>query len=304
MIEIDGASMHYGAVHAVDDVSLRVEAGQIFGLTGHNGAGKSTLFKMMLGILRPTLGTIRIRGERIERGSPLSVRRGIGYLPENLALYDNLSGLETLRFFARIKSADARACEGLLERVGLVDAAHRKVREYSKGMRQRLGFAQALIGRPSLLLLDEPTNGLDPVATRTFYEALDDLRDDGVSVVISSHLLSEIEPRVDSLAIMANGRLLAHGSVAELGRTAELPARVRVELRPDAIERIDRAVSDAGFGPTIVDGHRLSFEAPMTRKVPLIALLASLGDAISGFEVTDPTLEDVFLRLSHRGADA
>jgi Cu-processing system ATP-binding protein len=301
IIEIENVAKHYGMVRAVDDVSLRVQAGQIFGLTGHNGAGKSTLFKMMLGILRPTSGSIRIRGERIERGSPLSVRRGVGYLPENLALYDNVSGLETLRFFARIKSADVNTCAALLDRVGLTDAARRKVREYSKGMRQRLGFAQALIGHPSLLLLDEPTNGLDPVATRAFYDALNELRSDGVSVVISSHLLSEIQPHVDALAIMANGRVLAQGSVAELGRTAELPVRVRVDAREETFDRVQNALSEAGFDKMTREENSLHFDTPVARKLALIAVLAALGDAVTGFEMAEPTLEDVFLRLSHRG---
>jgi Cu-processing system ATP-binding protein len=304
VIEVDRVSMHYGPVHAVQDVSFEVKPGQVFGLTGHNGAGKSTLFKMMLGLLRPTRGDIRIRGESIERGSPRSVRRGIGYLPENLVLYENLSGLEALQFFARVKSADVAECGTLLERVGLTEAAGRKVREYSKGMRQRLGFAQALIGRPSLLLLDEPTNGLDPVATRGFYDTLGALRDDGVSVVISSHLLSEIEPRVDALAIIANGRLLATGSVAELGQRARLPARVRVYAREGMAVHAGNVIVDAGFVAVLPEGDQLSFHVQADRKMALLAVLSSLGDAITGFEFSEPTLEDIFLQLSRPGSGA
>lgn len=304
VIDVAHVSMRYGPVHAVQDVSFEVKPGQVFGLTGHNGAGKSTLFKMMLGLLRPTHGSIRIRGESIERGSPRSVRRGIGYLPENLALYGNLSGLETLQFFARVKSADAAECSALLDRVGLADAGGRKVREYSKGMRQRLGFAQALIGRPSLLLLDEPTNGLDPVATRAFYDILRALRDDGASVVISSHLLSEIEPRVDALAIMANGRLLATGSVADLGQRAHLPACVRVRARGGAVVHAGTVIASAGFAPVLPEGEQLSFHVDADRRMELLAVLSSLGDAITGFEISEPTLEDVFLQLSRSGADA
>lgn len=304
VIEVDHVSMHYGPVRAVQDVSFEVKPGQVFGLTGHNGAGKSTLFKMMLGLLRPTRGGIRIRGESIERGSPRSVRRGIGYLPENLALYETLSGLETLQFFARVKSADVAECGALLERVGLTEAARRKVREYSKGMRQRLGFAQALIGRPSLLLLDEPTNGLDPVATRAFYDTLGALRDDGVSVVISSHLLSEIEPRVDALAIIANGRLLATGSVAELGQRARLPTRVRVHAREGMAVHAGNVISDTGFVPVLPEGDQLSFHVQADRKMALLAVLSSLGDTITGFEFSEPTLEDVFLQLSRPGSGA
>ena len=161
-VSLRGVTKHYGALHAVDGVDLDIPRGEIFGLIGHNGAGKSTLFKMMLGLVPATSGEILVGGASVRGRGFRAARRHLGYLPENVVLYDNLSGLETLNFFARLKGAPLAQCQPTLERVGLAHAGKRPVREYSKGMRQRLGFAQALLGNPQVLLLDEPTNGLDP----------------------------------------------------------------------------------------------------------------------------------------------
>ena len=190
-IEIQGTVKHFGPTRAVDGVDLTVRTGELFGLIGHNGAGKTTLFKMMLGLLPPTRGDIRIDGQPVCGDAFREVRRRIGYLPESLALYDNLSGLEIMQFFARLKNADLASCLPLLEKVGLADAARRRVRGYSKGMRQRLGFAQALLGSPRLLFLDEPTNGLDPQGIREFYQLLRELREQGVTALLSSHILAK-----------------------------------------------------------------------------------------------------------------
>lgn len=296
MIELERVSKRYGDVHAVEEVSLRIGAGQIFGLIGHNGAGKSTLLKMMLGIEPVSEGAIRIQGRAVRGAGFRELRRGIGYLPENVALYDNLSGLETLRFFARLKSADPAQCPALLERVGLSAAMHRSVRGYSKGMRQRLGFAQALLGQPRLLFLDEPTNGLDPAATHAFYDTLDALRREGATVLISSHLLAEIQSRVDALAIVANGRLVAEGTVAALSAAADLPAQARVAVRAEVAAEVAAALAGAGFAPQASDGDAFAFAVPRARKTALLPVLAAFGDAMTGFELREPTLEDVFLR--------
>ena len=149
-----GVHKHFGAIRAVDGVDLDIRAGELFGLIGHNGAGKSTLFRMLLGLISATAGEIRIDGAKVGGGEFRAVRRRLGYLPENVVLYDNLTGLETLDCFARLKGTPPAANAALLERVGLAPAARRRVREYSKGMRQRLGFAQALLGSPRLLFLD------------------------------------------------------------------------------------------------------------------------------------------------------
>lgn len=172
IIQLRQVSKRFDRFAAVDDISLDIRRGEVFGLIGHNGAGKSTLFKMMLGLLSPSAGSIHIAGQPVFGAQAREVRRQIGYLPENVALWDNLSGLETLRFFARLKHIEPHECAPLLARVGLADVGKRPVRAYSKGMRQRLGFAQALLGRPRVLFLDEPTTGLDPRAIHFFWDKI------------------------------------------------------------------------------------------------------------------------------------
>jgi Cu-processing system ATP-binding protein len=185
LIQIESVSKQFGELTAVDGVSLEIPRGVLFGLIGHNGAGKSTLFKMMLGLIPLSSGEIRIDGQTISGSAFREVRRKVGYLPENVVLYDNLNGLETLQFFCKLKGIDTGDCGRVLDQVGLSHAAERRVKGYSKGMRQRLGFAQALLGKPQLLFLDEPTNGLDPEAIREFYRVLFDLRQQGVTIVLT-----------------------------------------------------------------------------------------------------------------------
>jgi Cu-processing system ATP-binding protein len=307
-IEVRGVHKHYGgrsgAVKAVDGVDLAVEPGELFGLIGHNGAGKTTLFRMMLGLLPPSAGEIRIGGECVNGGSGegfRQVRRGIGYLPESLVLYDNLSGLETLRFFARLKGADAAECGELLERVGLAGAAAQRVRGYSKGMRQRLGFAQALLGSPRLLFLDEPTNGLDPHGIRDFYSILRELRESGVTVVLTSHILAEIQQRVDRLALMRDGRIQALGSVQALREAQDLPLSIRVVLHRDgSAGLLTRWLADLGIDQVVVSADGLVAEFQLARRLKLSLLNAltahdGLGLLVDDLEVREPSLEDLFL---------
>ena len=285
---------HYGALHAVDGIDLRVERGEIFGLIGHNGAGKSTLFKMILGLVPATSGDIRVSGATVQGRNFRAARRHLGYLPENVVLYDNLSGLETLRFFARLKHAPQTQCQAVLERVGLQHAGQRPVREYSKGMRQRLGFAQALLGQPRVLFLDEPTNGLDPQAIRDFYATLRGLQADGVTVIITSHILAELQERVDRLAIMAAGKVQAVGSVQALREQTQMPLCFTIDLAPqDATEACRLLAQATGITPEVLPtGLRL--RCPRTHKMAVLAALAPLGARVQDLKMLEPSLEDVF----------
>ncbi|MGS1078183.1 ABC transporter ATP-binding protein [Pseudoxanthomonas beigongshangi] len=304
-IEVERVDKRFGAVQAVDGVSLSIPAGTTFGLVGHNGAGKSTLFKMMLGIEPVSAGQIRVHGTPVRGAAFRWLRQRIGYLPENVALYDNLSGLDTLRFFARLKAADARQCTDLLEQVGLAHAMKRPVREYSKGMRQRLGFAQALLGQPELLFLDEPTNGLDPQAIHDFYDTLAALKRAGATIVLSSHLLAEIQPHLDSLAILANGRVIAQGSVDSLAAASDLPSRARLHTRDaDAARRIGQRLGDAGFPVITRADNVLTVSVARAHRTGLLPLLAESGAALVDVEIHPPTLEDLYLRQRHAGGHA
>jgi Cu-processing system ATP-binding protein len=289
---------HYGGVRAVDGVDLDIRRGELFGLIGHNGAGKSTLFKMMLGLIPATAGTLHIDGTPVSGSGFRAVRRRIGYLPENVVLYENLTGLETLQFFARLKGVPAAACPAGLERVGLAAAAGRRVREYSKGMRQRLGFAQALLGQPRLLFLDEPTNGLDPEAIREFYLILRGLRAGGVTVVLTSHILSEIQERVDRLAIMTAGRIQAIGTVQTLREQMDLPLWIDVHIAEADFDAVRKALGELPIGAIEAhDGH-VSVRCGRESKMAVIAALAALGGRVLDLHVREPSLEDVFFGFS------
>jgi len=296
-IRLRGVSKRYGALTAVDGVDLAVPRGQLLGLIGHNGAGKSTLFKMMLGLIRPSAGQILVNGSDVGGRDFRAARRSIGYLPENLVLYDNLTALETLQFFAKLKGAPAAQCAPLLEQVGLASAAQRAVREFSKGMRQRLGFAQALLGAPRVLFLDEPTTGLDPSAIREFYAVLNGLRAQGVTLVITSHILAELQERVDRLAIMANGRVQAQGSVSELREQLQLPLQVSLAAAPAEHPALREGLRPLGSLQFREAEGLLRFSCPRPAKMALLGALAPLAARLQDVQIHEPTLEDMFFGL-------
>jgi Cu-processing system ATP-binding protein len=293
-IEVRGVARHYGQVRAVDGVDLAVARGEAMGLIGHNGAGKTTLFKMMLGLERPSAGTIEIDGIAVSGARFRDVRRRVGYMPESASLYPNLTGLETLRFFARLKNADTKQCGALLDRVGLGHAAARPVRQYSKGMAQRLLFAQALLGRPRILFLDEPTHGLDPSGVSDFYAILGELRANGVTIVLTSHVLSEVEQRVDRLALMSAGRLQACGSVQALREALDLPLAFDVTVRGGAERDLRAVLTPFAIEPDIHEG-RVRFRCARGVKVGVLAALSGLGHRLLDVTLKEPTLEDVYL---------
>jgi Cu-processing system ATP-binding protein len=294
VIELKNVFKSYGEILAVDDVTLNVQAGETLGLIGHNGAGKSTLFKMMLGLIQPTAGEININGTAVHGNKFRELRRSIGYLPENIVFYDNLSGLETLQFFAALKGCARDECMALLEKVGLEQAANRRVDGYSKGMRQRLGFAQALLGKPKILFLDEPTSGLDPEAIREFYVFLQELNALGVTVVITSHILSEIQERVQRLAVLKSGKLHALGTVQELRETVNLPVIIRVQQRCPA-NTLQSLLQGITLEELTVADNTAVIRCQREQKMEVLRRLGTLNDSLEDIVIKEPTLEDVFL---------
>ncbi len=284
-----GVTGRYGKQDAVRDVDLTLRAGECIGLVGHNGAGKSTLIKMMLGLVRPTAGSVRVFGEDPAAGAAARARRELGYLPENVALHPSMTGAETLAFYARLKRQPVAGNAALLARVGIAEAAHRRVGTYSKGMRQRLGLAQALLGSPRALLLDEPTTGLDPALRQSFYEIIGDLRRDGAMVLLSSHALAELEGQVDRVVVMNQGRKVADGSLADLRALAAIRPRIRLRL-----PRAPRAVAngpDAWVGWTSdADGmQELSCE-----ESEVASVLRGLPNYAEDIEILRPSLDELY----------
>ncbi|MBA5635958.1 ABC transporter ATP-binding protein [Duganella sp. LX20W] len=296
-IELAQVSKSFGAVQALRGVSLTVNQGEMFGLIGHNGAGKSTLFKLMLGLLPATTGTVRVQG--VDTASPefRQVRRRIGYLPESFVTYDNLTGLEVLQLFADLKHVPRRFCAGVLEQVGMSLAAGRRVHTYSKGMRQRLGFAQALLGDPDLIFLDEPTNGLDPEGIADFYRILREVRARGATIVITSHILAEIQDRVDRLVIMHSGKVAEQGTLAQLRSRMVLPSHIVATLRPGTAPQLQAALAPLEGPELRLDGAQATIACQSGEKMAVLAALAALALDVT---IHEPTLEQLF--LGHGGA--
>lgn len=294
-IEMTSVSKCFGPVQALHEVSLTVAPGEMIGLIGHNGAGKSTLFKLMLGLLPASAGTVRIGGVDPASADFRQVRRRIGYLPETFVSYDNLSGLEVLQLFADLKKVPRADCAGVLELVGLGDAGRRRLHGYSKGMRQRLGFAQVLLGEPRLIFLDEPTNGLDPEGIAEFYALLRKAQGRGATIVITSHILAEIQDRVDRLAILQGGKLAASGTLAQLRATHVLPSIIeaRLELGSDARP----ALAHLPGLQVHVEGELASIACQAGQKAQVLAALAHLLVDVS---IREPSLEDLFLGYGGR----
>jgi Cu-processing system ATP-binding protein len=291
-IELAGVSKCFGQVEALRDVSLSIAPGEMFGLIGHNGAGKTTLFKLMLGLMAPSAGTVKVGG--VDSGSTQfrQVRRGIGYLPESFVSYDNLTGTEVLNLFADLKKVPRSACAGVLERVGLENAGARRLHTYSKGMRQRLGFAQVLLGDPALIFLDEPTNGLDPEGIADFYAILRAAQARGATIVITSHILAEIQDRVDRLVILHAGKVAALGSLAALRAQHVLPSLVEVQVRPGQGAGVEAALAHLpGLAVTVRADHA-SIACQAAQKAPVLAALATL---LIDVTIREPSLEDLFL---------
>jgi len=300
LVEISHVTKRYGPIDAVRDISFTLQPGQTVALVGHNGAGKTTLIKLMLGLLRPTDGKIRVLGEDPAAGG-IEARRKLGYLPESVSFNTALTGHEVLAFYARLKSEPLVCIGPLLERVGLTKAADRRIGTYSKGMRQRLGLAQALIGSPRLLLLDEPTTGLDPGLRMEFYEIIGELRDRGATVVLSSHVLTELEERTERVIIVSRGHLVADGTIDELRRIAKLPAKVRFSVAHGGTERLRDLIGAAASTGTF-NGHRAEFDVTPSQKIEVLRRAASAGDLIDDIDVIPPSLDELYAHFLRGGA--
>ncbi|MBE0482059.1 MAG: ABC transporter ATP-binding protein [Bacterioplanes sp.] len=289
LIELQSVNQYYGTLQVLNDITLTIPAGEIIGLFGHNGAGKTTTMKLILGLLSPTEGQVHVFGQSPQS---LDVRQQMGYLPENVMFYPQLTGLETLRHFARLKSSPTVQVDTLLEQVGLTHAARRKVKTYSKGMRQRLGLAQALLGTPRLLLLDEPTVGLDPIATQELYDLIGTLRDQGTSIILCSHVLPGVEAFIDRAAILAGGKLQAFGTLAELRRQVALPTTLRIAPLMDT-QPLQNKLAALGLTATVVGQHTLSLRVEHHQRLAAIQhLLPELNDL--DLDVSPPSLDDLY----------
>lgn len=289
----------------IKGISFDVYAGEIFGFLGPNGSGKTTTIRMLVDLIRPTEGTIHICGFDVHKEHDEAMRK-VGCIVENPELYVYLTGWENLEHFARmLPDVDEKRIQEVVEIVSMDGRIHDKVRTYSLGMRQRLGIAQALLGRPSLLILDEPTNGLDPQGIKEMREFIQRLAADGLSLFVSSHLLSELQQMCHRVAI------ISHGEVIQVGAVDELIAQGgRVVWTVSPSEEAERVLqsSDVVISALTVELDNLS-SLPATVKqistqmdqkdIPKLSqLLIEKGISLYAVEIKNPTLEDLFLRLT------
>jgi len=299
-IEVEGVSKRYGEQYAVRGVDLALMPGECVAMVGHNGAGKSSLIKLMLGLTTPTEGRLTVLGGDPSSAAASAIRRQVGFLPENVAFHPSMTGRETLDFYARLKGVPTAGNPALFERVGLESAAvARRVGTYSKGMRQRLALAQALLGGPKVLFLDEPTTGLDPALRQSFYEIVADLRDAGTTVLLCSHALTELEGQADRVVVMSRGRKVADGSLATLRGLAQLPVRIRLTLADDDIDGLARRIGE-GAALTRLAGGVVELACANDDKVGLVRRIACDGPAVRDIEIVQPSLDEMYAHFLRR----
>lgn len=293
VISLQAVSKQYGSETVLRDINFEVQAGECIVLVGHNGAGKTSLMKLMLGLTRPTTGTVEILGGNPAFSAAVAQRMALGYLPESVAFYEAMTGREVLAFYASLKGSSELECKNLLELVGLSDASKRKVGTYSKGMRQRLGLAQAMLGNPQLLFLDEPTTGLDPILRQHFYELIDGLQKEGATSIISSHALNEVEARASRFIIMKEGIIVASGTLDELYQQAALPVRLQLSVAAgEAPSVAERLGSEVNIGK--VNNQSISLSCFKEEKMPLIRHISSLGDVVHDMQIMPPRLDEIY----------
>jgi len=298
LVSLESVYKSYGEVHALKDISVNIKAGEVLGLFGHNGAGKTTLMKLVLGIIGPSKGNVLTLGHAPRSIGSHHYRRQFGYLPENVSFYDHLSGREVLRYFAQLKGYNKAEAERLLKEVGLENSAGRAVKTYSKGMRQRLGLAQALLGSPKLLVLDEPTVGLDPIATHDFYITVDRLKSQGCAVILCSHILPGVEKHIDRAMIMGGGQKLAIGNLDELRRDSTLPIEIQThgiaanEIHETLLQyhRSTNNTTDQSYQQSQTTQ---SLFVPIEEKMTVIRQLSS-DHRLNDLEIKQPSLQEIY----------
>jgi len=303
MIQTKNLTKEYDGFKAVDNLNLRVKAGEIYGFLGPNGAGKTTTILMLLGILRPTKGEIYIMGEPLSK-NPLSIKKKIGVVSETQHLYKEMTAGEYLSFFAdlyQVKNKNERIDE-LLSAVSLLDVKNKKLGAFSRGMQQKLGFARALIHEPQLLLLDEPVSGLDPTGIKQVRDLIEKENKKGKTIFISSHLLSEVEKLCNKVAIINRGRLLAEDTMQNLRKKLTDYIQLEVELVEVKKEILD-ALKSFDFVKEIHHKDNLITLKVTTDKdhrAEISATIAKNGGVVLGINTREMSLEEAFVTITQK----
>ena len=301
VLETKDLTKHYGDFVAVDHLNLQVREGEVFGLLGPNGAGKTTTILMLLGLTEPTAGQVRVLGYDPSR-RPLRVKSHVGYMPDQVGFYDELSARENLSYIAKLNAIPRdeiyRRIEDALERVRVADVAHQRVSTFSRGMRQRLGLADVLIKRPRLIIMDEPTQGLDPELAREFLGLIRELKGEGITILLSSHLLHQVQAICDRVGLFSQGRMALQGAVPELARKV-LGGAYRIYIQADgpatklqnALQRVPQTVQVRR-----VDGNRFEVEAKSDVRADAANAVIQAGGRLQALNVEYQSLDDIYAR--------
>jgi ABC-2 type transport system ATP-binding protein len=297
VINVEGLTKVYRSQTAVSEVSFNVHRGEIFGFLGPNGAGKTTTIKSILGLIRFDDGTIYINGKDSVKEGKIA-RQWIGFLPERVALYRNLSATQNLSFFADLKKVDQIDYRQILVEYGLEDTGKKKIRDFSKGMVQRLGMAQSLIGNPEILILDEPSGGLDPRGVRLIRNKIREAKSQGTTVFLSSHILSEVQAVCDRVGIIHKGQLVAEDSVDALGKKLNLKPMITVQVEKMTSD-ISSAVNSVKKTESVnIVGNTIEVVCDAATKAQVILSIAKAGANILNLQTEEPSLEEVFMRYT------
>jgi ABC-2 type transport system ATP-binding protein len=310
LVEAHGLTKAYGELIAVDSIDLEVSPGEVFGLLGPNGAGKTTTVLMLLGLSEPTAGTVRVCGHDPAR-DPLAVKRQVGYMPDTVGFYEAMTGRENLRYTAWLNELDSDETESridlLLEQVGLGYAADRRVKEYSRGMRQRLGLADTLIKDPLVVILDEPMVGIDPEGVIEMQGLITRLaREQGRAVMLTSHMLHQVQQTCDRMAIFVGGKVIAEGTAAELAsRLAEGQAAYEVVApvsESELVETLNQISPDATCRLVGTDRWRVS--VPVETAPDLLPALVAAGIGVRQMRDLGSDLDEIYHRYFSEAPEA
>lgn len=297
-IEARALRKRYGGFVAVDGLDLRIDAGTVFGLLGPNGAGKTTTILMLMGLTEVTSGTVRVLGLDPVR-QPLEVKRAVGYMPDTVGFYDDLTARENLRYSGKLAGLRGERLEAridaVLARVRLTEAADRLAKTFSRGMRQRLGLAEVLLKQPRIAILDEPTSGLDPQSTHEFLDMIRGLKAEGLTVLLSSHLLDRVQAVCDRVGLFHLGRMVLEGTVDELARRVLGGGhRITVEARGGTgLAAALRAVAGVNRVEETAEGV-LRVHADRDVRPAVAAAVAQAGATLLGLAMASPSLDDVY----------
>ncbi|MCK6624281.1 MAG: ABC transporter ATP-binding protein [Anaerolineae bacterium] len=293
-------SKHYGNFVAVDNLNLTLHRGEVFGLLGPNGAGKTTTILMLLGLTEPTAGQVEVLGFDPAR-QPLSVKARVGYLPDQIGFYDGLSARENLAYIAKLNGlrrdeADRRIT-AVLAQMGLSDVANKRVGTFSRGMRQRLGLAEVLLKQPQLIIMDEPTLGLDPEAAHDFLQTIRQLKADDITIMLSSHLLHQVQAVCDRVGLFHQGRMVLEGTVAGLAQQV-LGGAYRIHLEADGDAQLEEALGQLSGVVQVkrIADTRYDLEARKDLRAEAARTVVEKGGKLLSLNIEMPSLDEIYTR--------